>query len=321
MPSEANTLYAQGACYACLGLSLQETLTLAIEREWLLLLDPAADTSVQALLDYGSGFHPYGSLFDVLELSLLDQISQLTDPVVSFVDRAGITDAGQIAAVRALYVSAVQNGWWDKCDLIYPFVGGNATAHAQNLKSSSFTIAWSGTVTHNANGITGDAATGYGNTGYIPSSSGQITLNSVHVGIYRRTESGIARRYYGAFIPAVACAIALQQGAAGVARLIANDDLMDNASGTVLAFIAGVRNDSANKHVFSGAVDTSLARASTAIPSVSLYVLAHNNNGPAAQFTGANLAGMTVGSGITFAQYEAMRDDWQTFNTSLGRQV
>src|SRR6185295_17394845 len=125
-------------------------------------------------------------------------------PVASFIDRAGITSAAQIAALNTLVLAAKTNGWWDKCDLIYPFVGGTAQAHAQNLKSESFTITWNGAVTHDANGITGDGATGYGDTGYVPSSSGQVTLNSAHLGIYRRNAGTNNRVYAGASNAALA---------------------------------------------------------------------------------------------------------------------
>lgn len=57
----------------------------------------------------------------------------------------------------------------DNLYVFYPFVGGSASAHSFNLANSLYTITWGGTVTHNANGITGDGATGYGDTGLAQS--------------------------------------------------------------------------------------------------------------------------------------------------------
>jgi len=134
----------------------------------------------------------------LLTLGLWQRLASLADVdeiVDSFVSRSGISDATQIAAVTALVTSARVHGWWDLCDIIYPFVGGTAGTHAQNLKSSSFTITWNGTVTHNANGITGDGATGFGDTTYIPSSSGQMILDSTHASFYRRTTGTASNRF------------------------------------------------------------------------------------------------------------------------------
>lgn len=76
MATEANTLYQEAACYLCVGVTQAEALTLALERRWLLSLNPAADTTPTALLQYGACYSCYteGSVFDVMELALLDQI-------------------------------------------------------------------------------------------------------------------------------------------------------------------------------------------------------------------------------------------------------
>lgn len=73
--TETNTLLEAGACYACYGLSESETLQLAVLRSWLLGLDATADTSAATLLGDSGALAGYGfSLFDILEISLLDLI-------------------------------------------------------------------------------------------------------------------------------------------------------------------------------------------------------------------------------------------------------
>lgn len=281
-----------------------------------------AASDVQGLMSDAKCFAcPGASSTELMELAMLDRASRASGPVSSFVDRAGITDATQLAALTTLFTNAFLNGWWDKCDLIYPFVGGNANAHAQNLKSSNFTITWNGTVTHDANGIKGNGSTGYGATGYNPASSGQLTLNSVHLGAYIRSEpTGSTGCYLGSsdgtnFLNLHNGAIALRF------RYSVNDTVLQNQVITSLAFSVCNRIDAINKHLFNGGVDNSSAQASSAIPSVALYVLARNVSGAAANFGNANLAGATAGSGLTFAQYQLMAADWQAFNTALGRQV
>lgn len=76
---------------------------------------------------------------------------------------------------------------------IYPFVGGNATAHSFNLANpNTAKIAWGGggTITHNANGITGDGVS-YGDTGFALA-IGTISAAFGTVGVYSRTNVQIA---------------------------------------------------------------------------------------------------------------------------------
>jgi hypothetical protein len=102
-----------------------------------------------------------------------------------FFTRAGITDATQKSAVNTLVLDLKAASIWTPMKAIYPFVGGTSSAHSHNLKSSSYQITWSGTVTHDSNGITGNGTTGYGDTGL--NASTQLTVNSSAIGIYSRT--------------------------------------------------------------------------------------------------------------------------------------
>lgn len=74
-----DTLMAEGKCYACFGpLTTSQILTLAQLRRWLLELDPSADTSPQALVDYAKCYACLGSLsmYELMSLALIDQIAQ-----------------------------------------------------------------------------------------------------------------------------------------------------------------------------------------------------------------------------------------------------
>lgn len=260
------------------------------------------------------------SQWEASVLALWDTISQnaAIDPVADFISRAGITDQTQIDAVTALHAAAVDHGWLDKCDLIYPFVGGTAQAHAQNLKSSQFTITWNGTVTHDANGITGNGVDGYGDTGYIPSASLLLTQDSAHTGAYRRTVGGNSRLYLGVTTGAFE-GLTLGKSFSGTTIFGATN----SATGTsapigTLGWFSTSRLDAATQHLYL-TIDTSQAVASTAVVGLPLFVLARNTNGTAAGFSDSNLAGATAGSGITFAEYQVMAADWATFNAALGR--
>lgn len=278
---------------------------------------PALDT--QTLLTEAQCYACYGvSITNLLKLSLL---SRIANPAGDFIDRAGITDATQIAALNTLVLNGAAHGWWQKCDCVYPFVGGNASAHSQNLKSSGFTISWHGTVTHDANGITGDGTTGYGDTGYNTSSSGQLSLNSAHLGIYRRVAGTLGLRKWVANTDTVVETSIGSPGTANQSVTRMNGAPSLTVAVADLRWIVGSRTDSANQHLYAGGVDNSGVAASTGISNLTLYVMARNTNGTASQFSNANLSAVTIGSEITFAEYTLMAADWQAFQTSLGRQV
>lgn len=327
----ATATLTAGACTnGFMAASTQATTYRTIKHQ--LLLNIAGSGTVTALIDAAcdSGFMAASNdatLARALKLQLLCNVSAagpVVDPAVtSFVSRSGITDVTQIAAVTALVAAAKANGWWDQCDLIYPFVGGTAGAHAQNLKSTSFTITWAGTVTHDANGITGNGTTGYGDTGYLPSTGPLWTQNSAHIGVYRRTAGGTLNRDY---IGASSAGPLIAFSGRGIAATSFRGDC--NAVGAftfvgalALAWNVCARIAAADIHGYSGATDATAISLSTGNPAAGLYVLARNTSGVAGTFSNANLAGATAGSGLTFVEYGVMAADWQTFNTALSRQV
>ncbi len=75
--ADANTLFAESRCFICTGsVSLTQALILAFYKRWLLALNPAADTSVDALLMEARCYNcnSDASMFDLLKLGLLSLI-------------------------------------------------------------------------------------------------------------------------------------------------------------------------------------------------------------------------------------------------------
>lgn len=325
--SEIATLLNEGRCYCPVGASDAELATLALERRWLLSVNPAADVSVEAIVGECSACIE-GSTFDKAEIGLLGAIAFANSPagtaLLSFLSRASITNETQRSALEVLVRSAVTNGWWDKCDLIYPFVGGNATAHAQNLKSSSFTITWAGTVTHDVNGITGNGTDGYGDAGYTPSTSGQMALTGCHESMYKRTTGSAAGR---TFTGSASLSTFFTMRSFGILDRLngsVNEAGQSNfiTSGAPLGFTMCAKTETGVRRAYAGGVEftASVADASNP-PTVPIFICCLNNAGVAQSFSDANFAGFTFGSGITFAEYQLMAADWQTFQTALSRAV
>jgi hypothetical protein len=80
-----------------------------------------------------------------------------TGAVSSFITLANITDPAIVSALNDFVTGLINDGLWNKIDVMYPFIGGNATAHSINLKDpGTYTITtFTGSVVHSNNGITG----------------------------------------------------------------------------------------------------------------------------------------------------------------------
>lgn len=242
----------------------------------------------------------------------------------SFFTRASIADLGQKSAINQLVLDLKAASLWTKFHVLYPFVGGSASSHSFNLKSSSFQITWNGTVTHNSNGITGNGSSGYGATGYIPAANG--TVNSSHLSFYCRSASLSG---FGTFV-----------GGRDVNRF---NLYADNANfgygqlyGGGLGMALGAlgsgpwglvtvsRTSSTSEIIFKGATaltEQTSANADGLAATYDCYVLADNNFGSPGSYTNGNGAFASIGLGLTAGNVSAYNTAVQTFQTSLGRNV
>lgn len=254
----------------------------------------------------------------------IDAYSVSVPTLLSFISRSNISDIIQIGIIHDLIVGAIIHGWWDKCDIIYPFVGGTATAHSQNLKSANFTITWHGTVTHNENGITGDYSTGYGDSGYTPNASGIMGLNDLHLALYRRAEGQPYSYYIGASnaIPATDASIYFDEVGTYVAGTLCSLLSVGKDAPVPLGWLATARiADDITLRIYNDSTETIGVAGALLIPSRTLYVLGSNSNGSLNSPSDATLCAITAGAGITLAESNVMASDWQAFQTSLKRQV
>ena len=108
----------------------------------------------------------------------------------AFITAAGITDPTQQSAINTLVVDLKGYSIWTKFKAIYPVVGGSAAAHAVNLKTPgthnlSFASGW----THSSTGMLPNGAT-FANTNLNDNTI--LSLNSVHISYYSRTNENVA---------------------------------------------------------------------------------------------------------------------------------
>ncbi|MDB6067201.1 MAG: hypothetical protein JWR26_3409 [Pedosphaera sp.] len=251
----------------------------------------------------------------------------------TFIAAASITDSIQQSAVNQLCLDLKASGLWTKMDALYPFVGGNATAHSKNLKDTThYNITWNGSVTHDTNGVTGDGATGYGDTGFDPTSatSPNFNLNSASLGVYSRTASpantGGAPVGGPNFPTFIGCfnnggASIYYQSASGNAANhgINNSDAADMTTtyGTGLEIIT--RTGANAEEIYSGGHISTASFASTSLHPGRIYICAENSSGlwhP----SNANLAFAFIGSGLNSSDITALNSAVTRFETALSRQ-
>lgn len=239
---------------------------------------------------------------------------------LAFINAAGITDGTQISAINSLVVDLKDNGLWEKFHVIYPFVGGTASSHSYNLVNpSAYQVLWSSSgVTHNANGITGNGSTGYGDTQYVIPSSLQ---NNFHISVYVRNNLDSK------------CAIGcLNNGSTVFTQIypkIANlfeADIHQNTSTTVSNnnsqgfYLANRLTSSTVKGYKNNTEVISSGTASLPTPNTSLFLLARKGS-TIQDYSSYNLGFGSIGVGLTAGENSLLYSIIQQFQISIGRQV
>ena len=251
----------------------------------------------------------------------------------NFFLRAGITNPVHKIAINQLIQSAQTHGWWTNCDAIYPFVGGTAASHRENLKSSSYQISWSGTVVHDAAGVTGDGATGYGNTGFnfktAATSGAAFNTNSAHLFVYcgatLPTDHGAFLAGYR-WVPTISRAGLHRNGSSlEGAGFNDGDDIMGAlpVGGDFRGPLFVTRTGQTSQALGARAsFDAGVGTVAVEPPNALCVVLARiDQYGAVDHFSNANLRGVTIGGGMTQAQWDVFRQDWDAFEALLSRKT
>lgn len=245
----------------------------------------------------------------------------------AFFTATGITDGTIQSAINQLVLDLKSASIWTKMNAIYPFVGGTSAAHAVNLKSpGTFNISWNGTVTHDANGITGDGSTGFGNTGLNAASV--LTTNNTHLSVYSRsTGSGAGD---GDLQLAASEAAGASRLTLGV-RFFGNFTVYMYATGTGSTnsanangqgFYIGSRRANNDMEAYkNGSSVATQSGSGGALPSRNLYILALNNQGTTQSHSNKNVAFASIGSSLTDTESANFYTAVQAFQTTLGRNV
>lgn len=265
------------------------------------------------MIGYGYG---YANMMNVEQRS-----SNFDSDAQSFITTASITDATQKTAIDKLVKDLKTNLLWNKMIALYPFVGGNATAHSYNLiNTANYQLTFMGGGTHSSLGYIGNGTTGYAKTGIIPNSV--FTQNNIHTSYYSQTDAARSANEIGVYQ-------ASKWGTEIYMRYNSTTSLvyLNSSSGSVTVstgrrYLVASRQSTSSVSVTNNGTTSSISSTSTsALPTIEIYIHSGNVNGTPTTYSNRTSSTITFGQTLTDAEAQTLSTIVNTFNTTLGRNV
>jgi hypothetical protein len=240
----------------------------------------------------------------------------------AFITAAAITDPTQQAAINTLVVDLKGYSIWTKMKALYPFVGGTSTSTSYNLKNTTqYQISWNGGWTWGVNGVNGNAANSYGNTGFIPSAV--TAQNSFAYGFYSRTNNDSLTVDMGGVGSNGVYDMLFSRYSNQIYNVINSGISYTNSANTdSQGFYIGNRTAS---NVIKNYKNSSLLTTGSVVSSGNvngtLYIGAFNNNGALQYSTNRQYALSFISDGLTDTEAANLYTAVQAFQVALARQV
>lgn len=240
----------------------------------------------------------------------------------AFFTATGITDATQKDAINDLVIALKADGIWSKMHAIYPFVGGTATTHKFNLKDpadtdAAFRITWSGGITHDANGITGNGSTGYGDTHFDPSV--EIGSNAGSFGIYLLANGSGGSAEIGAFVSATE-SYAIASNFTGSYFAGCNGAQITNTA-KAAGFHQLSRTGASDIFYDVNGTNTTHGSNSYSAPNYDVFILARNGSGSPTFYSNRTISFAYMGDSLSTGEAVDFYNAVQAFQTALSRDV
>lgn len=210
---------------------------------------------------------------------------------------------------------------------VYPFIGANAASNSQNLTSSTYTVTWGGTITHDANGVTGNGSTGFGDTGLAQSVLGATGGYSVYVSGTVTAAQGYAISMRDAAVsPTVFTGLVLTAGTTnnvgGYYATVSGVSAFETAE-----FLGGLatvnRLSSTELRLYDDGVSVKLNATADVIGTsggtVHLLCLYRQDTAGKSLFSANNIRFAAAHTGLSTAQVSMLATAVNTFETSIGR--
>ena len=234
--------------------------------------------------------------------------------------------------INRLVLDAKTNGWWSRCDIIYPFIQpyGAWPSTTNNLRSSAFpsnafNFTIGGTVATNANGIV-FAGGGYLKTGYQPSASKTAVSTSptnVHIFCYIAEGTTSTKWAIGGNNTAtdsLGILVLSGNGFCGYPLASLPASLPVNLQSVIGGVILTRTNSNASLW-FQGTNSAVglVTSTNTAYSTADIYVGGRSyGNAPLSYFTGT-IAGFTLGASIPTNTVPTFLADWSRYQAGMGR--
>ncbi|MDF3076120.1 MAG: hypothetical protein K0S09_9 [Sphingobacteriaceae bacterium] len=247
----------------------------------------------------------------------------------AFITAAGITDAGQKTAINNLVVAAKAHGWWSKCVAIYPIIGGSASTHKYNLKDprdldAAYRLTFSGTITHNSQGMKGDGSTAFADTHIVPTVN--LTFNSTHISYYgfsnsTKSNSTEIGAYNGGGVQELAMVTRRSSGTYFSGQY---DETGSYIIGTVASgigyFLSNRTNATTHRMLKDGTLlgSNTVSTGTSTPPTVSIYIMAmhYPAGGGTVAYSDSGCEFATVGAGLTTGEEAAQLADITQFHNA-----
>lgn len=241
--------------------------------------------------------------------------------VCNFITAAAITDTTQQNAINTLVSDLKAANIWTKMKAIYPFVGGNATAHSYNLINvANYRLMFMGGGTHTSLGYVGNGTTGYAKTGIIPNNV--FTQNNIHVSYYSQTDAASAANDIGVFQTSRAPIQAFMRYGSTNSLAYLNASLGSFPVSTGRRYLVASRQSSSAVSVTNNGTTSSISSNSNGnLATIEVYIHSVNFNGSPSGYSNRTSSTVTFGQTLTNAEAQTLSTIVNTFNTTLGRNV
>jgi len=221
---------------------------------------------------------------------------------------------------------------WSKFKAVYPFIGGTAGGHKWNLinpldTDAAFRLAFSGGLTHDANGITPNGSTGYADSFFNQVSQG-ISADNAHISFYQNVDStfGTSRVMVGANATGNGSFIGVVGGgvtqAAGIAHANTGNWVSAGTTPTKGLFTICTDGTDRTQRFYINGTSYGTPEVSTgSLPNLNMLLFCHNSAGTPALYTNKRGAFVSMGLGLDATDQADYYTAVQAFQTALGRQV
>jgi hypothetical protein len=244
----------------------------------------------------------------------------------AFVTAADIQDQVEANAINTLVIGMKADGLWSKMKAVYPFVGGTASTNKFNLKDprdldAAFRLVFSGGNTHSITGWLPNGTNGFGDTKI--NAFNNLSLNSMHLSVYSRTNTSGDKRDIGAHANLEGSAMILNLGGLAYYKInstIGNYLTVAN-SDTRGLFVSNRTASNVLNGWKNGTKVGTGTNASTSLLNAPIYIGAIWENSAASYFANREYAFASIGDGLSDTDATNLNSRVTTFQTALNRNI